>query len=229
MKIGDIREQLEEELTWREDEIRFLENQLANPLKEDEKDKYRKSLVVMLYSHFEGFFRFAFRLYKDTINKENLRCGEVTAYVAVSSLSDVFRALDTPQHQKKNDLFKRSLPDDTILHRFSRRVNFMKSLSDIDKKNVNIPDDVVDTESNLKPVVIQKILFQLGFQHDKFDRYDSNINKLLEVRNSIAHGSLKDGVKEKLYDDIKKDIYSVMSSIILMIIDELKKESFKKA
>ncbi|OQX23265.1 MAG: hypothetical protein BWK80_26860 [Desulfobacteraceae bacterium IS3] len=228
MNTDDIREQLEQELTWHADEIRFLENQLANLSKEDEKDKYRKALMVMLYSHFEGFFRFAFRLYKDAINKENLKCEEVTAYVTVSSLSDIFSALDNPQHHKKNDIFRRSLPEDTVLHRFCRRVDFMEALNDISKKTVNIPDQVVDTESNLKPIVIKKILFQLGFQHDKFDEYEHNIQQLLGVRNSIAHGSLKNGVQEKLYDNIKKDISSVMREIILMIIDELKKESFKK-
>ncbi len=132
MKTDDIREQLEAELTWRTDEIRFLENQLSNLSEEDQKDKYRKSLVVMLYSHFEGFFRFAFRLYKEAVNQENLKCDEVTAYVAVSSLTDIFMALDNPQ--KKNDIFRRSLPDDTVLHRFCRRVDFMESLNDISKK-----------------------------------------------------------------------------------------------
>ena len=226
MKTDDIREQLEAELTWRTDEIRFLENQLSNLSEEDQKDKYRKSLVVMLYSHFEGFFRFAFRLYKEAVNQENLKCDEVTAYVAVSSLTDIFMALDNPQ--KKNDIFRRSLPDDTVLHRFCRRVDFMESLNDISKKTVNIPDKVVDTQSNLNPVLIRKILFQLGFQYNKFDKYESNINKLLIFRNDIAHGSLKAGIKENLYNNIKKDIVYVMNEIILMITDELEKESFKK-
>ncbi len=93
---------------------------------------------------------------------------------------------------------------------------------------MNIPDKVVDTQSNLNPVLIRKILFQLGFQYNKFDKYESNINKLLIFRNDIAHGSLKAGIKENLYNNIKKDIVYVMNEIILMITDELEKESFKK-
>ncbi len=226
MNTDDIRAQLEEELTWRSDEMRFLENQLANSSSEREKDKYRRTLTVMLYSHFEGFFKFAFLLYKNTINRQNLKCKDVTAYVAVSSLSEIFRALDNPN--KKSPIFKHSLPNDAVLHRFCRRVDFMESLSDIDNQTIEIPDKMVDLESNLTPVVIKKILYQLGFQYDTFDQYKSNINKLLNFRNDVAHGSLKDGVEEDDYNAIKNDTYSIMNAIILMITDGLRRESFKK-
>jgi hypothetical protein len=48
--IVDIRGELEEEQTWRRDEIRFLRNQIANMQSDAEKDQYRRSLVVMLYA-----------------------------------------------------------------------------------------------------------------------------------------------------------------------------------
>ncbi len=228
MNTDDIRAELEAELTWRSDEMRFLENQLANFSSEREKDKYRRSLIVMLYSHLEGFFKFAFTLYTDIINEQNLKCEDVTAYMAVSSLSNIFRALDDPD--KKSDIFRRSLPDDTALHRFCRRVDFIKSLSDINNKSVKISDKVVDTKSNLTPVVIKKILYQLGFEHTKFDQYKGNIDKLLNVRNHIAHGDnrFRAGVEENDYNAIKNDTYSIMNEIILMITDELRRESFRR-
>ena len=45
---------MEIELAWRQEEIAFFKNQL-NYVTEDKKGKYRKSLVLILYSHFEGY------------------------------------------------------------------------------------------------------------------------------------------------------------------------------
>ena len=73
MNLLDIRAQIEEEITWRSDEIRFLKNQLSNIQKETEKEKYRKSLVVMLYSHYEGFSKTIFQIYINEINPEFLK------------------------------------------------------------------------------------------------------------------------------------------------------------
>lgn len=38
MNLLDIRSQLEEELTWRQDEMRFFHNQLSTITNEDQKD-----------------------------------------------------------------------------------------------------------------------------------------------------------------------------------------------
>ena len=62
MNIIEVRAEFEEELTWRVDEIRLLHNQLGYIRKEADKMRYRKALVVMLYSHFEGFCKTAFSI-----------------------------------------------------------------------------------------------------------------------------------------------------------------------
>ncbi|MBC1345165.1 hypothetical protein HB799_13990, partial [Listeria welshimeri] len=46
----DVISQIEEELTWRKDEFYFFKNQLSKMEKESDRERYRKSLVVMLYS-----------------------------------------------------------------------------------------------------------------------------------------------------------------------------------
>ena len=52
MTINDLREEMEIELTWRTDEFRMLKNNIAYIIKDEDKLKYRKSLVVMLYANF---------------------------------------------------------------------------------------------------------------------------------------------------------------------------------
>ena len=54
-ELENIRTQLEGELKWRLDEIHFLHNQQNHISNEKDQNCYRKALVVMLYSHFEGF------------------------------------------------------------------------------------------------------------------------------------------------------------------------------
>ena len=211
MNLTEIREQLLEELTWRKNELSFFESQLVHLSTEDDQEKYRKALVVMLYSHFEGFFKSAFLLYKDSINQEHLKCSQVNDFIVVCSLLAVFKALENPQN--KSPLFKKTLPDDTEIHKFFRRVEFVGMLDDIDNQTVNIPDEIVDTESNLKPIIIKKILYQLGLPYEKLNF--GKINKLLGFRNAIAHGAMKDGVKEQDYKTLRTDIYMMMLAIVL--------------
>ena len=62
---------MEIELAWRQEEIAFFKNQL-NYVTEDKKGKYRKSLVLILYSHFEGYTKICLQTYIQYINSQNL-------------------------------------------------------------------------------------------------------------------------------------------------------------
>lgn len=55
MTANELREELEEELRWRQEELAFFKNQLSNINSEEDSCRYRKSLVFLLYSHFEGY------------------------------------------------------------------------------------------------------------------------------------------------------------------------------
>ena len=63
MNLADIRAELEDELRWRTEELRFFKNQLSDFRSDDERNRFRRALVVMLYSHFEGFWKAAFSIY----------------------------------------------------------------------------------------------------------------------------------------------------------------------
>lgn len=55
MTKDELRELLEDELLWRFEEINFFKKQLINLEEENEQRKYRKSMVLILYSHLEGW------------------------------------------------------------------------------------------------------------------------------------------------------------------------------
>ena len=128
----------------------------------------------------------------------------------------VFKDFENPD--RKSSLFKNDLPDDRTLHRFARQVELISNLKEIWKLNVQIPiSDVVDTEANLKPPIMRKILYRLGLPHGVFIENEGNIHLLLNYRNSVSHGALKDGLSERTYEEIQLATLESMSSLIKII------------
>jgi hypothetical protein len=226
MNLLDIRSQLEEELTWRQNEMRFFHNQLSAMTTDEQKDCYRKALIVMLYSHYEGFSKTAFGIYADAINAEGLFIGVVNKFIAACSLDQVFLAYEN--RDKKSSIFKNKLPDDAKLHRFARQIDFIENFDRFEKQAACISEKVIDTEDNLKYIVLKKLLFRLGLDYDCFEEYQSNIEKLLGRRNNIAHGAQKIGVSERDYNEVEKDVFDIMNGIILIIMQALEKKQYLK-
>jgi len=213
---------------WRLEELHLIRNQLINIPDEGDRRRYRKALVVMLYSHFEGFCKLAFSTYAQAVNGEGLTCCEANSFIAAATLDDVFRALlDT---HKKSDLFRRELPHDAPLHRFARQVEFVDALREVGTRPVVLPiDEIVDVESNLKPVVLRKILFRLGFPPETFAAHEGVIHRLLNRRNNIAHGVERAGIDETEYQSLEKVTTEVMTSVMTEITRALAERRFVKA
>lgn len=196
MDAASLRAELEAEWAWRLDELRFLRNQLSALATEEKKSVYRKSLVVMIYSHFEGFCKTAFSAYVKALNLEALLLRDVTSALAACCLARILG--DLRNAERKSTTFHSTAPNDARLHRFARDREFLDRIEDfLQRPLVLDPDLIVDTESNLKPVVLQKILFRLGLDHALVDAWRADISQLLGRRNSVAHGDHKGGLDEK--------------------------------
>lgn len=227
-KLLDIRAQLEEELTWRRDEIRLLHNQLSYIRPAKDQKRYRKALLVMLYSHYEGFCATAFQIYIQAINDADLKRRELNHYLAACSFAQEFDAYDNnelkPDHYRR--IFKNNLPEERKLHRFARQIDFVKNMDRFWEQPVHIPDHVVKTESNLKPVVLKQLLYRLGLPHDYFNDEEGNITELVERRNAIAHGRNKEGFEEKTYNRIEASVFRILETVIKLIMDSLKQKDY---
>jgi hypothetical protein len=152
VNLASIRAELENEQTWRQDEIRLLRNQLANISNDSEKMQFRRVLVVMLYAHYEGFCKFALVQYIKAVNQEAIRCGEAAYAIVAGAWSKVFTAMETGD--QKSSIFRNRLPDDTQLHRFARRREFVERFVDFIGLTAQISEDTIDMESNLWPIVL---------------------------------------------------------------------------
>ncbi|MGH8477022.1 MAG: MAE_28990/MAE_18760 family HEPN-like nuclease [Methylococcales bacterium] len=211
MNVSEFRAQLEEELAWRIEEILFFQNRCEMIDQEEQKDKFRRALVLLLYSNFEGFVKFSLNLYVAVINQENIECKQANYSIAAASLSNVFHSLR--DGTKKAPEFKHTDPDDPKLHRFAREREFVERATEILGRRVNIPEKMVDTESNLKPVVLRKNLYRLGIAHDLFSTLEPEMNRLLNLRNRIAHGETKEGISKKLYEELKDSVFRIITEI----------------
>jgi hypothetical protein len=227
MNITELWVEIEEDFSWRQDELRFFQNQLGSLDSEGEQERFRRPLVLLLYAHFEGFCRFALTLYVDSVNKSGITCAEATSAIAAGSLSDLFRALNNPD--KKIPEFRHILPDDSKLHRFGRQREFVERTADFATRPVKVADDVVDTESNLNPIVLRKNLYRLGFPHDQFSGFEGKINQLLEYRNKISHGEMRSGLSLKNYEELSAATYVVMEAMKLQVMNALQEKAYLRA
>ena len=87
MSILELRGELEAEMAWRHDEIRFFQNQGADLDDEHQQEQYRRALILLLYAHFEGFCKFALTLYVNAVNQQGIKCAEANHAIAAASLS----------------------------------------------------------------------------------------------------------------------------------------------
>ncbi len=224
MNLDVIWDEIEKEQAWREEEIQFFQNFLLKLPKEDDQKKYRRALVLILYAHFEGFCKYTFAHYIKTINDLQIKCKVANYSLVAAALTEVFTELRDPH--RKNKVFQRSLPDDSLLHRFARDREFLEKIDELNDRDVSIPEKAIDTDSNLKPEILQKILFRLGLPHDKFDNIKDKVHKLLNLRNRIAHGESKDGLSQEEYDSLRESVFFIMNEVKRDIMESIKNKSY---
>jgi hypothetical protein len=227
MNIAELYAEMESDQEWRQKEIRFFQNRLAHLSSEEQKNQFRRALILILYAHFEGFCKFALTLYVNAINSEGIPCEKANYAIAAASLANLFMELRNPD--KKCPEFRRTLPDDAKLHKFARDREFVERFTDFINQPVLIPEHVVDTESNLKPVVLRKNLYRLGFPHTQFDGVQGNVDKLLNYRNLIAHGETQTGIKQNVYEDLRVTTYTIMDEIKRVVMEALQEKLYLRS
>ena len=224
MNAADFRFQLEQDLSWRQEELRLLRNQISHLKRTRDKKIYCKSLVVMLYAHFEGFCKTAFLTYVDVINTEGLDISKVNEYIAAASLEDVILAVGNPE--KKCNFFSDSWQKD--LKKFHRHVCFIQELDNLLNRQVRISHALIEEESNLRPRVLQRILYRLGLPRENFDAHEGPIHNLIQLRNDFSHGHYVSGVDEDRYNILESNIYDIMSELMITLTQAVADGSYLK-
>ena len=219
-----LRNQFESELAWRQEELAFIKNQLIH-VDYDKQDRYRKSMVLMLYSHFEGFTKIALQMYLQYINDKGIELSKAHVNLQASAMKREFNAYDNLD--KKGKVFSKRLPqDDEHMHRLFRRVEFIEKFDEFRNRKLQLDDEIIDTESNMWYVVLQKNLYRCGLPIDIFENQKESIDSLVNRRNSIAHGNSKSGVSKEEYEKWEKQTYDVMNEIIRTLFEHAVNERY---
>ncbi|KAA6325117.1 hypothetical protein EZS27_025631 [termite gut metagenome] len=210
MKAFKSREQLDtfltEQLVWRRKELHDLKTLVRNKKESTEVRPLIKGGVVLAYSHWEGYV-------KETSE----------AYISYVSFCE----------PKKNEIASNFLAL-YIIDKVRKSKELSECVEDIISL-INIPDgkcpipkakDIINSESNLKSEVLEKIMNQIGLD---FSFYATKRNFLdqsvLKLRNAIAHGEQKILEIDK-YIEIADFVIELMEHYKTLLQDAIDKKMY---
>jgi len=225
--LEDFLSELESDRLDRESELRLVENLASRAASDEEAQMLRRSLILLAYAHLEGFCKFALFLYAGAINAESLPCSAATIPVMSASLREIFSALRNVQ--SKSPEFRRGAPDDSDLHMLWRERAFIENYHAILSRTVTIPDKIVDTEHNLDGMVLKKNLYKLGLDHSAASAQESNLNKLVGIRNSIAHGDRLTRPSAEKCRDYLATVFEVMGAVQEIVIAAIRDQKYRQS
>ena len=209
-ELENIIEELEKERDWRVGEFRRIKNIYLH-IKEDERynTTYSTMCIPIIYAHWEGFCVTSFRIVINYINNQQL------------SYEKIINSLFTYSHSTTYDYLKGK-------QGFQQRCKFStRFLSSISTAPIEIGQKI-DTKSNLKFKILVELLSIFSVPSTNFSKYERDLNKLVEVRNHIAHGENSIVVDESMIQDFTDTTISLIDEIILMFSDYLTNKKYLK-
>jgi len=213
MKINQLEGLLEEDLGWRKKEI----STLILIAKSSNEEVILKSIILLIYAHWEGYIKKSSKLYLKYISESKKNLCELT---------DNFKAVAL-----KNIISQCFVSKDSLT--LQNEISFINGLAKAEKKKFKLAIDIdndfdssiIDTNSNLKPKVFKNIISIIGLNYkSQIASKETYINsQLLANRNMIGHGSKY--VKD-LNNDFNLEIKDIekLRDIIFSIIDNYREE-----
>ncbi|HCG5263667.1 hypothetical protein HJ093_12175 [Vibrio parahaemolyticus] len=188
---------------WRDGEFAKYK---ANSLNVEEQ-LWCRMCIPMIYAHWEGFVVDALKIMLKHLNGLKLDSSKLPPNLVVVGLGDAYKTLSGKQS-------------------FQQRIDFTNKLNELMSEPVKFKTKV-DTKSNLKSNVFKELCDSFKFDSAKFSDQLADIDRLVNIRNSIAHGenSMQPDMK-----NIEKYIVSVKEAMDLLmyeIDDYLTKEKYE--
>lgn len=163
---------------WRMRELEFLKKLdkriLYGHLSESELNAYYRMCIPIIYAHWEGFIVVSFKALINFINKQNLTKDEIINNLFTFSHRDTFRTLSGKQS-------------------FKQRCEFSEKFITMLSEPITIETKLFSTKSNLNYDMLKEAVSWFNISIEPYSKYKYSINKLVNVRNAIAHG--EDSIK----------------------------------
>ena len=124
--------------------------------------------IPMVYAHWEGFVVNSLKTFIQHLNLLQLAPNSIKTNLIVVCLTDSYKSLSGKQS-------------------FEQRVEFTNKFQSTLNQKIKFQKKI-NTKSNLRSSVLEEICNMYGFDFQKFRNVTSEIDRLVNVRNSIAHG-----------------------------------------
>lgn len=124
--------------------------------------------VPMIYAHWEGYVVTSLRILIDHLNELGLVANEMPTKLVVVGLADSYKKLSGKQS-------------------FEQKIDFTNRFRQLLQETVKFTKRI-DTRSNLKSEVLKDLCTMYGFEYSRFNEISADIDRLVHIRNSIAHG-----------------------------------------
>ena len=201
---------IQKDIDWRMSELGSLKSiPLRYKLLEHHREMVIKYTIPSIYALWEGFVKTSFKCYVSEINSLNLAINDVHINLLVNSLTSIDKLrLENPRNSFKT---KKEFTE-----------HYLAAISRPFKLA-----EVIPTGSNVNFEVINEILllFNLELLPKQFDK---PLNKLVNFRNSIAHGEIQIPIKMKDVEDFTQLLNDLMVEIILRIEQGLNTYTFQR-
>jgi hypothetical protein len=212
MEISNLEDLLYEDWTWRKTEI----SELIIIAETEEKNVLLKSIILLLYAHWEGYIKKSSKTYLKFISDNKIEVSRLTdnfKYFAMKGLAqEVLKSSETLT--TSNDI--------SFIKRFNE-IN-LKTIDKLIQINLENERDksIIDTQDNLTPTVFKKILDIIGLRYlHGYEAKNTHIERnLVKYRNSIGHGNKKLSSSE----DFILELNSLLElrDIIFLIIENFR-------
>lgn len=196
--IGILQQNLNADLGWRIQELRFLKGKIPKQKGTDQTVLIRAG-IPLLYAHWEGFVKYAAECYLQFVSLQGLRYNELNyCFIALCSRKSI------------NELIK--------TNQFELQTEMIKNLLDGLEKRAYVPyNGIINTKSNLNFEVFRDICIIIGINYKQYETKKNAIDEeLLTIRNKIAHG--KDLSKD--YEEFIS-IYEIVTTLMRNIKDDI--------
>jgi len=205
---GDI---LDAELAWRDAEMASLKLLVAEaPTGSARQVSLLRALWTMLYAHYEGFCKFVWDFYLESLEDQGVTRGVCCVPVARFSMSKRFREL-------RGNLSDGALWDACT----SDFQNWMNEQLRFDLR--------LETESNLWPELLKRNSSDVDLPSKMVEEHEFKLKALVARRNEIAHGKKMIISSLAEYQQYEEAAMLVMHELAVAVLNCLENKTYLKA
>jgi len=204
-----VLEEIEADKSWRNLELKKIEIICQKLDNKELNELILKSTIPMIYAHWEGFVVSSLRKVNRYLNSLEYKYSDFNINLLTNAYEENIKNLE-------NSLG------------YDKRVKHLNIIFENLTNSVTFSTKI-DVKSNLRFKVLQDICLKFNLNIDSFKSYQRDLENLLKIRNSIAHGESSYVFTE--YRDIEKfaTLLSDLMNILHIEIDEFfKDEKYKR-